>query len=55
MHINHCHRLPVYRYEKLLGLVNLVGSITLMVVLALIGMLISHIPDMMELANQTMN
>jgi len=36
-------------------LVNLVGGITLMVVLAVIGMLISHIPDMMALAEQTLN
>lgn len=36
-------------------LVNLVGGVTLIVVLAVIGMLISHIPDMMALANQTMN
>ena len=36
-------------------LVNLVGGITLLVVLAVIGMLISHIPDIMTLANQSMN
>ncbi|MEJ2455985.1 MAG: CBS domain-containing protein [Candidatus Thiodiazotropha sp.] len=36
-------------------LVNLVGGITLIVVLAVIGMLISHIPDMMALADQTMH
>lgn len=36
-------------------LVNLVGGLTLAVVLAVIGMLISHIPDMMQLANRTMN
>ena len=36
-------------------LVNLVGGVTLIVVLAVIGMLISHIPDMMALANQTLN
>lgn len=35
-------------------LVNLVGGITLAVVLAVIGMLISHIPDMMQLADRTM-
>jgi signal-transduction protein with cAMP-binding, CBS, and nucleotidyltransferase domain len=35
-------------------LVNLVGGVTLAVVLAVIGMLISHIPDMMQLADQTM-
>ena len=36
-------------------LVNLVGGITLIVVLAVIGMLISHIPDMLQLADRTMN
>jgi signal-transduction protein with cAMP-binding, CBS, and nucleotidyltransferase domain len=36
-------------------LVNFVGGITLLVVLAVIVMLISHIPDIMRLANQTMN
>lgn len=36
-------------------LVNLVGGITLFVVLAVIGMLISHIPDMIALADQTLN
>ncbi len=36
-------------------LVNLVGGITLVVVIAVIGMLISHMPDMMALANQTLN
>jgi len=36
-------------------LVNLVGGITLAVVLAVIGMLISHIPDMMQLAERTLN
>ena len=36
-------------------LVNLVGGITLIVVLAVIGTLISHIPDMMALADQTLN
>jgi CBS domain-containing protein len=36
-------------------LVNLVGGITLVVVLAVIGMLISHIPDMMQLADRTLN
>jgi signal-transduction protein with cAMP-binding, CBS, and nucleotidyltransferase domain len=36
-------------------LINLVGGITLAVVLAVIGMLISHIPDMLALADQTMN
>jgi CBS domain-containing protein len=36
-------------------LVNLVGGITLIVVLAVIGMLIFHIPDMLQLADQTMN
>ncbi len=36
-------------------LINLVGGITLVVVLAVIGMLISHIPDMLALADQTMN
>ena len=36
-------------------LVNLVGGVTLAVVLAVIGMLISHIPDIMALANQTLN
>jgi CBS domain-containing protein len=36
-------------------LVNLVGGMTLIVVLAVIGMLISHIPDIMALADQTMN
>ncbi|MEW8508233.1 MAG: CBS domain-containing protein [Candidatus Thiodiazotropha sp.] len=35
-------------------LVNLVGGITLMVVLAVIGMLLSHIPDMMQLADRTL-
>jgi CBS domain-containing protein len=35
-------------------LVNLVGGITLVVVLAVIGMLISHIPDMMQLADRTL-
>ena len=36
-------------------LVNLVGGITLIVVLVVIGVLISHIPDMMALADQTLN
>ncbi len=36
-------------------LVNFVGGVTLVVVLAVIGMLISHIPDMMALASQTLN
>ncbi|MCU7842999.1 MAG: CBS domain-containing protein [Candidatus Thiodiazotropha sp. (ex Monitilora ramsayi)] len=36
-------------------LVNLVGGITLIVVIAVIGMLISHIPDMLQLAERTMN
>ncbi len=35
-------------------LVNFVGGITLVVVLAVIGMLISHIPDMMQLADRTL-
>ncbi|MBT2969694.1 MAG: CBS domain-containing protein [Candidatus Thiodiazotropha sp. (ex Ctena orbiculata)] len=35
-------------------LVNVVGGITLVVVLAVIGMLISHIPDMMQLADRTL-
>jgi signal-transduction protein with cAMP-binding, CBS, and nucleotidyltransferase domain len=35
--------------------VNLVGGLTLVVALAVIGMLISHIPDMMALADQTLN
>ncbi|MET0004881.1 MAG: CBS domain-containing protein [Candidatus Thiodiazotropha sp.] len=35
-------------------LVNLVGGITLVVVLVVIGMLISHIPDMMQLADRTL-
>lgn len=35
-------------------LVNLVGGLTLVVVLAVIGMLISHIPDIMALADQSM-
>jgi CBS domain-containing protein len=35
-------------------LVNFVGGITLVVVLAVIGMLISHIPDMMQLADSTL-
>ncbi|MBT3011107.1 MAG: CBS domain-containing protein [Candidatus Thiodiazotropha sp. (ex Lucina aurantia)] len=35
-------------------LVNLVGGITLVVVLAVIGMLISHIPDMIQLADHTL-
>jgi CBS domain-containing protein len=35
-------------------LVNLVGGITLVVVLAVIGMLISYIPDMMQLAGRTL-
>lgn len=35
-------------------LVNFVGGITLIVVLAVIGMLISHIPDMMQLADRTL-
>ena len=36
-------------------LVNLVGGMTLMVVLVVIGILIFHIPDMLALADQTMN
>lgn len=36
-------------------LVNFVGGLTLIVALAVIGMLISHIPDMMALADQTLN
>jgi signal-transduction protein with cAMP-binding, CBS, and nucleotidyltransferase domain len=36
-------------------LVNLVGGITLAVVLVVIGVLISYIPDMMQLADRTMN
>ncbi|MES9971079.1 MAG: CBS domain-containing protein [Candidatus Thiodiazotropha sp.] len=35
-------------------LVNFVGGITLVVVLVVIGMLISHIPDMMQLADRTL-
>lgn len=35
-------------------LVNLVGGITLIVVLVVIGMLISHFPDMMQLADRTL-
>jgi len=35
-------------------LINLVGGLTLVVVLAVIGMLISHIPDMMQLADGTL-
>jgi CBS domain-containing protein len=35
-------------------LLNVVGGITLIVVLAVIGMLISHIPDMMQLADRTL-
>ncbi|MEW8040791.1 MAG: hypothetical protein AB2794_01105 [Candidatus Thiodiazotropha endolucinida] len=35
-------------------LVNLVGGITLVVVLAVIGMLISNIPDMMQLVDRTL-
>ena len=34
-------------------LVNLVGGITLTVILVVIGMLISHIPDMLQLAGYT--
>ena len=36
-------------------LVNLVGGITLAVVLVVIGVLISHIPDMLQLADHAMN
>jgi signal-transduction protein with cAMP-binding, CBS, and nucleotidyltransferase domain len=36
-------------------LVNLVGGLTLIVVLAVIGMLIFHFPDMMALADQTLD
>ncbi|MES9942491.1 MAG: CBS domain-containing protein [Candidatus Thiodiazotropha sp. 6PLUC2] len=36
-------------------LVNFVGGITLLVVLAVIGVLISHIPDVMQLAGHTMD
>ncbi|MCU7914608.1 MAG: hypothetical protein KZQ65_01585 [Candidatus Thiodiazotropha sp. (ex Gloverina cf. vestifex)] len=35
--------------------VNLVGGITPIAVLAVIGMLISHIPDMLQFADRTMN
>ncbi|MCG7899712.1 MAG: CBS domain-containing protein [Candidatus Thiodiazotropha weberae] len=36
-------------------LVNVVGGITLMVVLMVIGVLISHFPDMLQLAGHTMD
>lgn len=36
-------------------LVNFVGGITLVVVLLVIGMLISHLPDMLQLAGNTTN
>jgi hypothetical protein len=36
-------------------LVNFVGGITLVVVLVIIGVLISHIPDMLQLADHIMN
>ncbi|MES9991474.1 MAG: CBS domain-containing protein [Candidatus Thiodiazotropha sp.] len=35
-------------------LINVVGGITLVVVLTVIGMLISHFPDMMQLADRTL-